>query len=266
MINILLPTDFSENSWNAMVYGINFFNTTEVHFHISHILDEDGTDEEEARRTALDKLQAFLNRLRKIANPKLHKFSFSIKETSFICGLRTIIEDGNIHLIIMGTLGASLDQQSLVGKNTTAVISRIKCPILVVPEEATYKKPQNIAFPTDFYVTYKARILRGLKFISNCHQSKLKVLYYAKKSEELTTSQMSNRDFLKEQLSDIHHGFYYSINDSLEDAMQLFVKSKDVQLIMMMGKNLNYFDQLLFYPVSKAPKYFKKIPFFVLHE
>ena len=91
-------------------------------------------------------------------------------------------------------------------------------------------------------------------------------IYYAKKSEELTTSQMSNRDFLKEQLSDIHHGFYYSINDSLEDAMQLFVKSKDVQLIMMMGKNLNYFDQLLFYPVSKAPKYFKKIPFFVLHE
>ncbi len=266
MINILLPTDFSENSWNAMVYGVNFFNGQQVHFHISHILDEDGEDKAYSHKNALDELQAFLTRLRKLANPKFHKFSFSIQETSFISGLKKIIEDGKIHLIIMGTLGASLDQQSLVGKNTTAVISRIKCPILVVPEEAKYKKPQNIAFPTDFYVTYKARILRGLKFISNCHQSKLKVLYYAKKTEELTTSQKSNRDFLKEQLSDTHHGFYYSVKDSLEDAMQLFVKSKDVQLIMMMGKNLNYFDQLLFYPVSKAPKYFKKIPFFVLHE
>jgi len=266
MINILLPTDFSENSWNAMVYGVNFFNKSEVHFHISHIIDEYATDLESTNKKSLAELQAFLNRLRKIADPKFHKFSFSIQQTSFIPGLRKIIEDGKIHLIVMGTRGANLNQQSLVGKNSTAVISRIKCPILVVPEEAKYKKPENIAFPTDFYVTYKSRILRGLKLISNCHQSKLKVLYYAKKSETLTDSQKSNRDFLKEQLSDIHHGFYYSINDSLQDAMQLFVKSKDVQLIMMMGKNLNYVDKLLFYPISEAPKYFKKIPFFVLHE
>jgi|TARA_Y100001968_G_scaffold18779_1_gene14716 nucleotide-binding universal stress UspA family protein len=266
MINILLPTDFSENSWNAMVYGVNFFSQSEVHFHVSHILDETGTDVEFNNKKALTEVQAFLTRLRKIAHPKFHKFSFSIQQTSFISGIRKIIEDGKIHLVIMGTRGANLNQQSLVGKNSTAVISRIKCPILVVPEEATYKKPENIAFPTDFYVTYKTKILRGLKLISNCQQSKLKVLYYAKKPEALTDSQKSNRDFLKEQLSDIHHGFYYSINDSLEDALQLFIKSKEVQLIMMMGKNLNFFDQLLFYPVSEAPKYFKKIPFFVLHE
>lgn len=266
MINILLPTDFSDNSWNAMVYGVNFFNKSEVHFHISHVLCEDVEEGEYTYKNALTEVQGILTRLRKVANPKLHKFSFSIQQTSFISGLKKIIGDSKIHLIIMGTRGANLNQQSLVGKNSTAVISRIKCPILVVPEEAVYKKPENIAFPTDFYVTYKTRILRGLKLINNCHQSKLKVLYYAKKTGSLSDSQKSNRDFLKEQLSGIHHGFYYSINNSLQDAMQLFVKSKDVQLIMMMGKNLNYVDKLLFYPVSEAPKYFKKIPFIVLHE
>ena len=37
MKNILLPTDFSENSWNAIKYAINFFAKETCYFYVLHV-------------------------------------------------------------------------------------------------------------------------------------------------------------------------------------------------------------------------------------
>ena len=37
MKNILLPTDFSENSWNAIKYAISFFKNQDCNFYLLHI-------------------------------------------------------------------------------------------------------------------------------------------------------------------------------------------------------------------------------------
>ena len=37
MKNILIPTDFSENSWNAVKYALEFFKDTECDFYLLHV-------------------------------------------------------------------------------------------------------------------------------------------------------------------------------------------------------------------------------------
>lgn len=37
MKNVLLPTDFSENSWNAIKYATYFFNAMECDFYLMHV-------------------------------------------------------------------------------------------------------------------------------------------------------------------------------------------------------------------------------------
>ena len=37
MKKILIPTDFSENSWNAIKYAVAFFKKTKCTFYILHI-------------------------------------------------------------------------------------------------------------------------------------------------------------------------------------------------------------------------------------
>ena len=36
-MNILLPTDFSSNSWNAILYAIEFYKTVECNFYILNV-------------------------------------------------------------------------------------------------------------------------------------------------------------------------------------------------------------------------------------
>ena len=38
MMNILLPTDFSENSRNAAAYALQFFKDTPCNFYLLHVL------------------------------------------------------------------------------------------------------------------------------------------------------------------------------------------------------------------------------------
>ena len=37
MKNILIPTDFSENSWNAIEYALHFFSKSSCNFYLLHV-------------------------------------------------------------------------------------------------------------------------------------------------------------------------------------------------------------------------------------
>lgn len=37
MKNILIPTDFSENAWNAIEYALRFFSKSSCNFYILHV-------------------------------------------------------------------------------------------------------------------------------------------------------------------------------------------------------------------------------------
>ena len=51
-----------------------------------------------------------------------------------------------------------------------------------------------------------------------------------------------------------------------EDAVQEFTDSKAIDMMVMMAKNLNYFQQILFHPKMEKSSYHSNIPLLVLHE
>ena len=37
MANILIPTDFSDNAWNAVEYAVEFFKNSSCNFYLLHV-------------------------------------------------------------------------------------------------------------------------------------------------------------------------------------------------------------------------------------
>ena len=66
----------------------------------------------------------------------------------------------------------------------------------------------------------------------------------------------------------IHHkySFHFLTNKRVEDAVQCFVESMGVNMIVMVAKNLNYFQQILFHDKIEEISYHTDVPFLVLHE
>jgi nucleotide-binding universal stress UspA family protein len=279
MNNILIPTDFSENSLNAIKYAISFFKEREVNFYVLHVSLVNEMNEEECyykgsdvlldQKTAInpsDRLQLELQNIKNLTTNKKHNFHSILEYVQFIEAIRKCVVENNIDYIVMGTKGASKYSNTVLGSHTADVITRVKCNVMVIPEKARYSKPENIVFPTDFNIYYKNKLLNSLSEIIESNCAKLSVLYISKKKRDLTPLQKKNRNFLEDYLEDKPHSFYFISNANINNAIEDFVEKKSVDMIAMVAKNLNLFQRTLFQPTIAKISYHTKVPFLVLHE
>ncbi len=279
MKNILIPTDFSENAWNAITYALNFFKNEPCNFYLHHVtlisnyaggesppIPTSSIIDKTLIKHAKVELKNLLKKIKKLPGNANHTFSTLTSYNYFIDAVREQIEQKKIDLIVMGTKGASGIAEVIIGSNTGDLITKVKCPVLIVPENARYKKPKEIAFPTDYNIFYPADILNNISQIANMHNSVIRILHVAKKNEELTEFQLENKDFLNVFFLDERHSFHKVTNSKIEAGIQCFTESRDIDLIVMIAKSLNLFEQILFTPTIEEISYHTEIPFLVLHE
>src|SRR5690606_31199751 len=122
------------------------------------------------------------------------------------------------------------------------------------------------AFPTDYHLFYPTKILNSILEFVKMHDSALRIVHITKKDEEFTDFQLENKEFLKNFFAEEKHSFHKITNKKIEDGVQSFVESRDVDMITMIAKNLNLFQRILFRPTVEEISYHTEIPFFVLHE
>ncbi|RZS99685.1 universal stress protein [Aquimarina brevivitae] len=277
MKKVLIPTDFSQNSWNAISYGLSFLKEKECTFYLLHVethnpyVFEDNVYNAaptlaKSSSKVKENMKVLLDKIKKQYPNLKHQFETVFESLFFVDSIRKQISEKEIDLIVMGTKGASGIKEMTIGTNTGDVITKVKCPVLVVPENARYTPVKRIALPTDYNIYYKSKIVETVKEFISFNKATLKILHVAKKEKELTECQQKNKSYLHESLDDTAHGFYFLSNENIEQAVQSFVDSYDIDLITMVAKNLNFFQRILFRPLVEKISYHTEIPFLILHE
>ena len=264
---------------NAIAFALSFFESVAVNFYLLHVsLFEKINDEEYFYRLSdhdLDQktaynpsedLKAEIERIKKLTRSKNHNFYGLHESAQFIEAIRASVIENEIDLIVMGTKGASNMSKTVLGSHTADVITKVKCAVLVIPENAKYKKPKNIVFPTDFNILYKNKVMETLLDVLKIKNTALSVLYISKQVQDLSILQKKNRSYLQDYLVDQPHNFYFVTNKNIENAIETFVETTQVDMIAMIAKNLNFFQRILFKPTVEKISYQTNVPFLVLHE
>lgn len=280
MMNILLPTDFSDNSWNAINYATEFLKNKACNFYILNVNSLENvfvgdysynpTPEilgEINIEQSKPKLKELIKRISQDIKPnKKHKF-YSLSDYSyFLESIRKHVNEKNIDMIIMGTKGASGLKKCIIGSNAGDVITKVKCTTLIVPENAKYSNLKEIAYPTDLTLTYPLNILEPFTDILNSVNANLRIVHINDSNASLSPEQHSKKDLLNDYFEDFKPSFHFLTNKKVENAIQCFVESRDIDMIAMVAKNLNYFQSILFHSKVEKITYHTRIPFFVLHE
>ena len=273
MKNILVPTDFSKNSWNSLIYSMSFFKNVNCKFHILHVLPPTNTINGELQKDIdqLDNISMSKKQTVQLCQNTVlpsfpnHNFFYYEEHNLLIDAIRKHVFEKKIDLIVMGTKGTSGAEDVSVGRNTMDVITKVKCPVLVIPEKAKYKKIRNAAFPTDYNSAYNNRVISTICETIDLHNARLRILHLRKTERELTSFQKENKSLLKTSIEKRKISFH-DLNDKTPTAIGSFIASDNIDLITMYAKNLNFFQCLFFTPTVASASYHSEIPMLVLHE
>lgn len=277
MKRILLPTDFSTISLNAIRYALSMFEETRCEFYFLNVyrvpfLTNEELMENDAQQLAIvetelyDSSQKRLKELiSSLASNKSHVYHKISDYNFFINSVKQCVVEKEIDLIVMGTKGATGAKEIFLGSNTGDVLMKTDCNVIAVPENSIYKTPKEIVFPTDFKLRYEREDLSPLIELAETNQSSLRILHFSQDGQ-LTEEQESNKRILDSYMESTEHTYHTLTNIDFEEALNCFAQSRgDVDMIAMISGHYNFFQRLFFRPKVMELSFHTKLPLYVLH-
>lgn len=272
--NILLPTDFSDNSWSAVVYALKLYANTYCTFYFlnsTFILDTGSrtyitsTYVDEQRKVAERKLIE-LKVQTEIANANSnHSFETILSEKELKKAVKKAVEDYTIDMIVMGTKGTTNAIDYFMGSNTIHVLQKIKnCSVLIVPDEYEYINPEQITFPTDYNRFYDEKELKPLKDVADLFNSKIRVLHI-NVEKKLTEVQAYNMTALGDYLANYEHSFHWLPDYTTKSkAIATFIEDLGIDMLAMVNYKHGLFESILNEPVIKKLAFHPTVPILVI--
>ncbi|GGW30551.1 universal stress protein [Arenibacter certesii] len=276
MKSVLIPTDFSDNSYGAIAYAVQMLENEECTFHLLHtytpaiyqsefLLHSPGQvglgdiyrlDSEkrlnELKQTILVEYQ----------NPK-HHFETHSAFNILMEAIDELLEEKNIDLIIMGTQGATGAKEIFLGSNTVHAIKRSKGPILVVPFDYKFESPKNILFPTDYEIEYNNALVKELLIMAKSYSAKIDVMHISN-SQELSPLQEANKTKLEKLLSGTNHHFHEVPDQGIIEAINNKQADFKTNFLVMVKNKHSFLENLFLKPVINQIGFHTTIPFLVL--
>ena len=276
MKRILLPTDFSENSYNAIKYAVQLLQNDVCEFYLLHtytpaivsagsMLDSYSiiTIQQIAHDNAEKNIDTLKERLLKDFHNENHSFTSITSFNMLIAEMCNIIEEHNIDFVVMGTQGATGAKEIFIGTHTMFALKKISCPLIAVPANFNYEAPKEILFPTDYKLDHNNKYLSLLRDLCETHVSRLHILnaYYG---NPFTTAQEDARAFLDTYFSNNAHLFHIAEGTDIIGAVEKFQEKNMINFMVMIHNKHNFFENMLFKPVINQVVYHTNVPFLVI--
>ncbi|MFD1163941.1 MULTISPECIES: universal stress protein [Hwangdonia] len=276
MKKILLPTDFSENSWNAISYALQLFknetckfyllNTyTPIIYHVEYVLVQPAQFGlvDAVRENSLKRLNDFKEKMTAtFKNPK-HSIETMAVFNTLIPEIKDVVEEKEIDYIVMGTKGATGAKEVLFGTNTVHVFKNVKCPVIAIPDGFDFEIPQEVLFPTDYEIDYKYHHIKPILNIVSLYNSRVNVLNVSY-GYDLSETQKSHKKTLETYFSD-NECLYHSVsNQKVPEAITKFQLRKEVNLLIMINNKRSFFENLFFKSKINQIGFHLNVPFLVI--
>ena len=276
MKKILLPTDFSENSWNAIKYALQFFkeetckfyilNTyTPIVYHVEHVVISPSQLGlvDVIKESSINGLDSLIKQIeRAFKNPK-HEFEKVSSFNTLILEIKELVIEKEIDFVVMGTKGATGAKEVLFGSNTVQVFKHVKCPVLAVPDSFEFEKIHDILFPTDYEINYQDQQIKPIVEIAKLFTSRINVLHVSY-GTDLLDEQEQNKAKLEAYFKNIAHLFHNVRNQEITEAINSFQQKARINLLIMINNKHSFFENLFFKSTVSQIGFHLNIPFLVI--
>jgi len=260
MINIIIPLDFSETSFNAAHYASNMYQgrkdvTLILYHYYTH-----GEDIEIAKNY-LASLQEELSRKGSVVETELESGE------KFIDSLAAFANVKRAYMVVMGLTGKTPMAQRFSGSNTLLMSEKEICPVLIVPEDAVYKNISNALITSELKFVEETPCLLTVKRVLQYFKPALHILNVDPKHYiELTEECKLEKAKMEDLMTEFNPQFYFMDLYDFHESVDVFANDHNIDLIIIAPKYHDFFGKLFKTLHTKKLIYQSKVPVLAVHE
>lgn len=274
MKNILFPTDFSDNSKQALNVALDLAKDFNATLHVLNTYKMPYSSSSPMTRTFLEKLekssQKELNEWLDEIKLKPEFSSVDIKLKAMAGNVANSIDvyanKLNIDLIVMGTKGASGIKEVLVGSNTEEVVTHSDKPVLVVPINSSIQEVKKIVFAVDLLDPGSPHLYSSFVDFAKKYNSEVYLVYIGSNSNEYEDKVKKQKESLLQLFKDVNVSFYFEESDDVILGINNFVSRHQVDMLAVLSRKHGFIDKIFHKSISKSLTCHVELPMFVVKE
>jgi nucleotide-binding universal stress UspA family protein len=273
MKKILVPTDFSKLSDNALNYAVKLAGLTGaelllLHAYITPVLVEDPvllTTEQYLQEEAQDKLEKLKQSVEK-SSPEL-TISYVAINGMPVDTITFYAKKKHVDLIVIGTQGAGYFREQILGSTTSTLIRKTEIPLMVIDKQVKFRLLKTIVLAVDFSETDNRVVLKPLKQLAKIFKSHICILNIFTEAHVIPTfGQISESFKLETSLKHTNHTFFEIEHPDVVTGINEFVKKHRIDLVTIISRRHYLVERIFREPISKAMVFHSHAPLLILHE
>jgi|CXWJ01.1.fsa_nt_gi nucleotide-binding universal stress UspA family protein len=254
---ILVPIDFSEQSFIALSQSYNLARLTNSPIRLLHVIDQDFFS---SITEGLLSQYNYGDTIKEDLQNRLDEIAVKIKQEQNIVAvtnLRTgkiyneIIEeskDSSASLIVMGTMGSSTLMKKFMGSNASRVIREAECPVITIKGTEHRKGCDNILLPLDLTKETKEKVSKVIE-LARLYKSHVHIVTILESDDEFILKKLERQmEQVKEFVEgeDIPCSVAFSKSDNVAEGINEYAKQLNADLVVIMTQQeLNFSDLFL---------------------
>lgn len=276
MRKIVIPTDFSNNAFNALKYAVDLFKYEKSDFILLHAYADEVYNhetlisqellerlKEQTLTRSSKKMETIISKIQEYSPNPRHNFRSFSGFGALVDEVNDLVNEENADITIMGTRGKTNDRNISFGSNTLQVLKYVQSPVLCIPAGFKYKKPNRILFPSNYLIPYQKRELKLLGELARSYRSEIHMLYISNFPAD-SFRQKDNQLILKEQFHQTDFQFHWVEEADRVQTIIKFIEDLQIDILVMVNSRHTYLENILYRSTIDKISLHPKIPFLVL--
>lgn len=273
MNKILIPTDFSDGAFNALLHGLHLAKTMNSSIQIVHAYSMPPTGSnvmvditDILKKNAEEELAELKKRVEALDLAQGIQIDYKATYGSVVDVVNRLSNEVGVSLVVMGTQGASGITEKWLGSNTAAAARNVERPLLAVPAELPYKGIESILFSTDMKVMKNEAPLRFVAEFAEKTNAKVKFLHIREDDEkEGGNQEEAYRQQVHETFGESRPVFTFMYNDEVEDGIEEAIERENPSLLVVVRHEYGFFESIWHSSVSRHVLNKASLPILVLN-
>jgi nucleotide-binding universal stress UspA family protein len=257
---IIVPTDFSENSANAVkyaiqmskmhynklifmhVYSLPFLNPEAGMVYDASFSEGIRIQADKALREHIDKVYESLGMHRNLLLSELEV----VEAISLSSGIQKIHQKYQSNMIVMGTHGATGLKKFFLGSNAVDVLENTKIPVLSIPSHCQFNAIKHVVYATDFINIEKE--LKEVVAFAKAFLSHVDVIHIAKDSvtaEKIETDPLIKKWQEANSYEKLNlHVMQGSEKTNVDESLKTLLSELEVNILIVFHQQRNFWKAI----------------------